>query len=163
MVRERQIHIEESDTPKKKGQPMAYEDSEQLSIAIDNYFTYCDEQEPREPYTMSGLAYFLGISRITLLNYEKLYQDKGDYFVAIKKARQRVEYDVERRMANGTPATGLIFNLKNNFGWKDQQQLDVTSNGQTVFDGEALRVAAQEYLKEPDDESGETDNTRITE
>ena len=73
---------------------------------------------------MAGLAYSLGIDRITLLNYSKNEQ----YFSTVKKAREKVQTDVERRLMEGQP-TGAIFNLKNNFGYVDQQQQDITSGG----------------------------------
>ena len=128
-------------TPKYShaGQPMKYQTVEALDIGINEYFDNCDNRIQQvyskksdgvievinpEPYTMAGLAYSLGIDRITLLNYSKNEQ----YFSTVKKAREKVQTDVERRLMEGQP-TGAIFNLKNNFGYVDQQQQDITSGG----------------------------------
>lgn len=119
----------------KGGRPLTFKTVEKLQEKIDEYFRYCDDKTKEihseklgdmivpdpEPYTMAGLAYELGISRQALMEYSK--RDKfGD---AIKRARNKVEADVERRM-NGkdTFTPGLIFNAKNNFGWKDRSEVD---------------------------------------
>lgn len=72
---------------------------------------------------VSGLAYFLGTSRRTLLNYE----EKDDYFHTIKEAKQFIEYCTEEGMINGKiNPTAAIFNMKNNWGWKDEIHNTVT-------------------------------------
>lgn len=121
------------------GRPPKYKSVEELQNAIDEYFAYCDariiqvfskkigdviEVNEPEPYTMAGLAYALGLSRQGLMEYKnknKLFSD------AIKKARDKVHKDVERRLMEGN-STGAIFNLKNNFGWKDRQEVEQTIN-----------------------------------
>ena len=73
------------------------------------------------PYTMSGLALALDLSRQGLINYEQKLQ----FFDAIKKARQRVEAQLEERMMEKTEFTpGQIFVAKNNFGWKDKTETE---------------------------------------
>lgn len=96
-----------------------YEDVEQLQSVIQEYFDFCDEND--KPYTMSGLAFALGISRQTLINYSK----DENYFDTIKNARQLVEMQLEENaLANKTNSTFTIFNLKNNFNWKDKQEIE---------------------------------------
>ena len=70
------------------------------------------------PYTITGLAMALNTSRQTLVNYE----EREDYFDAIKAAKLRCENYVEEKLLSGDvpPAPG-IFNLKNNYDWKDEQ------------------------------------------
>ena len=125
------------------GRPLLYKSIEELEQAIDEYFAYCDNKTKEvhsdklgdmimpdpEPYTISGLAYRLGMDRRTLLDYAQ----RDQFLRTIKRARNRVEADVERRM-NGkdTFTAGLIFNAKNNFDWKDKTESDVTSNGETL-------------------------------
>lgn len=141
---------------------MKYKTVEELEVAINEYFDYCDNRirqvyskksdgvieiiDP-EPYTMSGLAYAMGIDRDTLLNYSK----REEYFGTIKKARDKVHSDVERRLMEGQP-TGAIFNLKNNFNWRDQTQQDITSKGESINDvqsltDEELEDKIEQYLK----------------
>ena len=94
-----------------------------------------------EPYTMSGLAIRLGMDRQSLLNYSK----KEKFFGTIKKARARVEADVEKRMSSKDTFTpGLIFNAKNNFGWKDKTETDITSGGKYIA---GFKMVAPEIVK----------------
>lgn len=119
------------------GRPLLYKTVKELEAKIEEYFAWCDnrtksvfvkdlgdniEVSDPAPYTMSGLAYALDMDRKSLLNYSK--RDK--FFLTIKKARQRVEQDVETRMNDKNTFTpGLIFNAKNNFGWVDKTEQDV--------------------------------------
>ena len=97
------------------GRPRAFKSVEEVEEKINAYFNYCEEKE--KPYTMSGLAYYLGISRQTLVNYSN--QDK--FFDTIKKARDRVQMQLEENaLSNKANPTFTIFNLKNNFDWKDK-------------------------------------------
>lgn len=118
------------------GRPPLYTNKEELERLINEYFDYCDNRIQQvysaksesvievinpEPYTMAGLAYYLGMDRRTLLNYSK----KEEFFPTIKAARDRVEFDVERRMNDkGAFTPGLIFNAKNNFSWQDKSEVD---------------------------------------
>jgi len=108
------------------GRPRKFDSVEELEKAIEAYF---EETEIREkPYTMSGLAYYLDMNRQTLLNYSK----EEVYFGTIKRARDRVELWWEENL-QGNSVAGTIFNLKNNFGWKDkvEQEHTVDSKDQT--------------------------------
>lgn len=108
------------------GRPPKFKSVEELQIKIDAYFDMCDENN--RPYTMSGLANSLDCDRDTVLNYSK----KEEYFGTIKKAKRRVEEYVECRLFQGK-ATGPIFNLKNNFGWKDKKEIEHNHNGVIEF------------------------------
>ena len=97
------------------GRPRAFKSVEEVEEKINAYFNYCEEKE--KPYTMSGLAYYLEVSRQTLVNYS--YED--EYFVTIKKARDKVQMQLEENaLSNKANPTFTIFNLKNNFDWKDK-------------------------------------------
>lgn len=103
------------------GRPPAFKTVEELQELIDAYFIKQDQlaEERKEEYpvyTMSGLAYSIGVDRRTIINYSA----KEEFFPTIKKARDKVEQCIEERMVAGKGnATGLIFNAKNNFGWQD--------------------------------------------
>jgi hypothetical protein len=93
---------------------LKYKTQEQLQKGIDAYFEKCDEDN--RPYTMSGLAYSLGVDRVTLINYGK----SDLFFTQIKDAKQRVQAQLEENALSGKGnAVFTIFNLKNNYGWKD--------------------------------------------
>lgn len=97
------------------GRPKLYNDVKDLQKDIDKYFEYCDNND--KPYTLSGLAYFLDMDRKTLYNYSK----DENFFPTIKKAREKVEMQLEENaLLNKANPTFTIFNLKNNFGWKDK-------------------------------------------
>lgn len=123
----------------KAGRPPKYKSVEQLQKVIDEYFEYCDNKTKEihseklgdmivpdpQPYTMAGLAYELELSRQALMEYSH----KDGYGDAIKRARNRVEADVERRMNSKDAFTpGLIFNAKNNFGWKDETKQEISGS-----------------------------------
>lgn len=93
---------------------LKYKTQEELQKGIDNYFLECDNKEL--PYTMSGLAYSLDIDRDTLTNYGK----RDLFSEQIKKAKQKIEKQLEENaLMNKANATFTIFNLKNNYGWRD--------------------------------------------
>ena len=102
----------------KVGRPKLFNDVKEVEEKINAYFNYCEEKE--KPYTMSGLAYYLGISRQTLVNYS----NQDQFFDTIKKARDRVQMQLEENaLSNKANPTFTIFNLKNNFDWKDSNEV----------------------------------------
>lgn len=115
-----------------RGRPVKYKDTEQIQQKIDEYFDWCDSQEriiPTDkgiivrvkPYTVSGLCVHLGITRETLRQYE----DREDLSDTIKMAKARIEnYIEEKSLIGDLNPTVCIFNLKNNFGWRDRQEID---------------------------------------
>ena len=109
--------------------PRKYTRVEDMQEAIDKYFLECDMKE--EPYTMSGLALALDFdSRRSLLNYCD-YEDEEDkeFLPTIKRARAKCEANIERGLLSGKyNATGAIFNLKNNYDWKDKQEVTADVN-----------------------------------
>jgi len=107
---------------------LKYKTQEQLQKGIDAYFKECDEKE--KPYTMSGLALSLGIDRVTLIRYG----DKDLFATQIKEAKDRVQAQLEENALMGKGnATFTIFNLKNNYGWKDNLEIDGKSQGKITI------------------------------
>lgn len=101
------------------GRPHKYESPEVMQKDIDKYFADCDEQG--KPYTVSGLAYALDTTRRTLLDYE----EKDNFSHTIKKAKAKIEaYNEELLYSKDVPTVGVIFNLKNNYNWKDKQEIE---------------------------------------
>lgn len=121
------------------GRPPKFATPDDLQDAIEQYFRanqhVTDSGEVVRKYTMSGLANALGMSRQTLCNYSH----KDEFVDAIKDARSRVEECLEVALY-GTGVTGIIFNLKNNFQWKDKTEqehsgnLQVTAIERTIVD-----------------------------
>ena len=108
------------------GRPETYSGVEELQEAINKYFNDCvvkvGEGEEFRP-TMTGLARSLGLCRDSLHKYGK----KEKFFDTIKQAREIVHEALEMKLY-GTAVTGVIFNLKNNFGWKDKTEVDNLSS-----------------------------------
>ena len=101
----------------KVGRPKIYNDVTKLQKDVEKYFKLCDEE--KKPYTVSGLALALNMDRRSLLNYSK----DEKFFPTIKMAKQKIEAQLEENaLMNKCNPTFTIFNLKNNFNWKDNMQ-----------------------------------------
>lgn len=105
------------------GRPLKFENVEELNKRIEAYFL----SEPELTWTITGLALALDTSRETLMNYE----EKPEFFDAIKKAKEMVHNAYEKDLRR-KGRSGDIFALKN-FGWTDQQQIDHLSGGKPFF------------------------------
>lgn len=119
------------------GRPLKFKSAKELQAKIDEYFEMCDNRTEKvllksgevadipnpRPYTISGLALALDTTRRTLLDYEK----RGDEFShTIRRAKQKIENFVEESLWTPKIATGVMFNLKNNFEWEDKQNVEST-------------------------------------
>lgn len=133
----------------KGGRPLKFKSRQQLEDKINEYFEGCFEPmlnkqgeivkhpdtgeallRQARPFTMAGLAAYLEIDRKTLLNYSK--RDK--FFPTIKKARERVEAYVEEQLFRPQIAAGVIFNLKNNFKWRDAPEEETDKGEQALIE-----------------------------
>ena len=97
---------------------LKYKTAEELGNAIKNYFKECDDKE--KPYTVSGLALSLGVDRSTLIRYN----EKSSYATLIKNAKLKIENQLEESLYRLGNNSGVIFNLKNNYGWKDTVEVE---------------------------------------
>ncbi len=132
-----------------RGQPLKYKTVESLQEAVDNYFkvdAFMPTASGETEYlpTMAGLALSLDVDRRTIVNYS----NNEDYFPTIRKARAKIESFIETRLY-GNNVTGCIFNLKNNFDWKDKQEIETKDTTEEISDEDlnAKIVAAMEKLK----------------
>ena len=112
--------------PAAAGRPPLYTSVDEVQMLIDEYFMKVTFEHPDTGQficrpTMSGLAIALDMSRQSLCNYAK----KDEFFDTIKRARLEVEQALEQHLYSGSVA-GVIFNLKNNFDWKDKSEIDST-------------------------------------
>jgi hypothetical protein len=104
------------------GRPKKYNSVEEMQQLINDYFNYCDEN--KKPYTVSGLANALDLTRQSLLNYE----ENDEFFDTIKRAKSKIEQFAEECLFVGSNTAGVIFNLKNNYNWKDKQEIEADIN-----------------------------------
>lgn len=105
------------------GRPVKYETPEEMQVIIDQYFKDCKEN--KEHPTVTGLALSLNMTRKGLIDYEN--KDNPEFGNTIKKAKAKVENYIEQRLYENN-VTGCIFNLKNNFGWKDKTEQEHSGN-----------------------------------
>lgn len=120
------------------GRPLKFESVEQLETAIRNYFSNCDTN--KRPKTITGLAIALDIDRKTIVNYAH----KDEFFLTIKRARLQCENYVEEGLLTGkVPAAAGIFNLKNNYDWKDETHQNITLP-KPILDGVSSNNSPQE-------------------
>ena len=122
---------------KYRGRPAKYENPEDMQKIIVEYFNECDK-EGKKP-TVSGLGYVLGMSRKQLLEYENCIASENlfarfddsvklGFRNTIKDAKRFIESCLEDKLINGTTTPiGLIFALKNNYGWVDKQEVEQTT------------------------------------
>ena len=110
----------------------------------------------KRPFTMSGLAYSLGISRGLLLNYRKGLVDEVGfstdevklYSHILDRAKQRVEIYLEEQLMNKDSSFGSKFNLDVNFGWvSSKEQAEIAEKMMNV------KLKQQELLEENNDNS----------
>lgn len=124
------------------GRPLKFKSVKELEEKIDAYFA----DKNNIPWTITDLASWLDCDRQTLLNY----QEKEEFFGTIKKAKTKIEASIEKGALSGLyNPTFSIFNMKNNFGWKDKQEvkseiktpkieLEITDNSnleKTLYEG----------------------------
>lgn len=105
--------------------PPYFTSAREMQVLIDEYFALADEK--KWPYTIPDLALALGfLSRTSLLNY----QGKPEFVSTIKRAKLRIEAQRVRQLVQGSGiVAGQIFDLKNNFWWRDQQEQIISGDG----------------------------------
>jgi hypothetical protein len=121
------IVMEPQQKPAKKhagGRPLKFKSVKALQTAIDAFFA----DTPWEEWTITGLALALDTSRETLMNYE----DRSEYFDALKRGKLMIENAYERRLIKRGNA-GDIFGLKN-FGWTDKSEVVNTNTNFDIVD-----------------------------
>ncbi len=128
---------------RKVDRKIKHADPQEILKRIDGYFDWCDKE--KKTYTVSGLALYMGYSSrdaiADLQNEEKhkdyyTPQEKQAIKEAIKRARLRIESQQEELLLTAKNVAGVIFNLKNNFGWKDRE--DEGSNNLIILNVRGL-------------------------
>jgi hypothetical protein len=130
------------------GRPRKYNSVEEMDKKIQEYFDECDNNTKEIldkkdgglitisfplPYTVEGLALALGFcDRNSLLDYQK-EEGYEEYFRTIKNAKLKTQ---QNKVVNGL--TGVynsavtIFDLKNNHGYRERNETDITSGGEKL-------------------------------
>lgn len=87
-----------------------------------------------EPPSLTGLCLYLGIDRATFSRYgtyDPEHPEESEKFCnTVTRARGRVEAYLESRLEDKSAARGAIFNLQQNFGWKERKELELGAGAQ---------------------------------
>ena len=102
-------------------------DEKQVEKRIYEYFQICADNDMKP--SMAGMALAIGVTRETLWQWSVGNFRNDTHHNTIKKAVQMLDSQMVDYMQNGkiNPVSG-IFLMKNNFGYKDQQEVVVTPN-----------------------------------
>lgn len=123
------------------GRPKAFNSPDEFRIECENYFKMCDEtvetsydskgneKKIQKPYTVSGLCLYLGVTKMGLLPYKS----KDGYSEIYSWALECCEnYTEENALTGKIHPVFSMFSLKNNFGWRDQQDINVNQEPQKL-------------------------------
>lgn len=168
-----------------KGQKRRFVSPEHLQCMVNEYFESCNGplldrygnlvydkngnlvKTQVEPWTVSGLALYLGISTNTLKQYklgridtllDEMRVDTDDYMTfssVVLKAKQKIESYAERRLYDRDGQMGARFVLDNAFQWvsrKEQAEIDKMTQ-------ESILKAKEFQLKKDLLDSGEDDSS----
>lgn len=109
------------------GRPPKWTDPKEIETLGNAYFDSLPKDENGmylRPPTVTGLARALGTFRANLIDYE----EKDEFYYTIKDLKSRCEEWVEENGLMGkSNATFSIFNLKNNYGWKDKVEQELSN------------------------------------
>lgn len=134
--------------------PIDTDDADALAERIDQYHRYCFDNDIKPD--MVGMALAVGVSRKTLWAWENGVDSDKPQAVrnTLKKARTINEYLMSQMMQTGkiNPVSG-IFLLKNNFEYKDQQDVVITPNNPLEGNADDIR---NRYIKAIPEETEET-------
>lgn len=129
----------ETGDPVMKGKRVEYEEVEVMQLT------------KQKDYTVSGLCLFMNTNRETLTDYESGKYDlpdaekkagELDFSDTVKRAKLAIENYAETKLF-GPNATGVIFNLKNNWGWKDAYENKNINDNKVQFVNDVPRPASR--------------------
>lgn len=121
----------------KFGRPQLYETPAKLEEGVRAYFKFC-QKEKQKP-GICGLAAFLGMSRVTLLRYEKKYDDPEKIDI-IQRARTTIEAFNEQYLYDNKTFQGAKFIMQNNFNYDAENRITNIN--------ENVDISYEDYLKE---------------
>lgn len=101
-----------------EGRPRLFKCVKDLQDKLDEYKIYLTENN--KPPTIAGLAYYTGIDRQTIYNYQK----EDEYFGTIKQFRDWIMMNYEE-LAIDKGNGGIVFLLKN-YGYTDKTLNELT-------------------------------------
>ena len=173
-----------------KGQPRRFLTPEHLQAMVNEYFESCNGpmfgrngellKDPNgnvvkgqvKPFTVSGLALYMGVSTETLRKYTKdridelldemrveVDPDHLTYASVVWKAKQRIEAYAEGRLYDHDGQRGAQFVLDNIYGWLGAKEAAEISKMQAEIDMKRQELEMKRrLLDDEDDDSSLTIN-----
>ena len=102
------------------GRPRLYDSHAEFDRKANAYF---DSLEDGKMPTLAGLCLFMGFADKQTFGDYAVYGE--DFSLTVKRAKLRIEDDRNQRLAKADFSPGIIFDLKNNHGWKDKTESDL--------------------------------------
>ena len=122
----------------KGGRPLKFPDPNEFARLIDDFFIHCKENG--EKPTIEHMAAYMDTTNDVLLDY---VNKSEEYSVPYKKAKQKcLDWLINDGLNAKNPAMH-IFLAKNNYGYKDKQEVDLNAN---INHSEALKAARSRAL-----------------
>lgn len=112
--------------PIKGGRPRTIPTREELEKRIEEYRKYIIVNQ--KPWTIERLCQFLDIDNEALLEYAT----HEEYSEPIKRIRAEIKANKVEFMHTAKNPAGVIFDMKNNEGWSDKREVDITSGGKAI-------------------------------
>lgn len=108
------------------GRPRLYDDPEKFAAKVDDYFEVT-KFAPDEKPTLLGVSLYLGFSdRDSFVRYAEYGEE---FSRTIKKAKAQIEQNrIQLLLSKDKFTPGVIFDLKNNHGWKDKQEVEISGD-----------------------------------
>lgn len=128
------------------GAPRLWSDPVAFAARANEYFE--TDGEGKTMPSLSGIALFMGFNDRE--SFSKYGEYEEEFARTVKRARLRIEKDRQERLLTKEGFTpGVIFDLKNNHGWKDKSEHEVSGpNGGPIatVDAKKLTKAQLEAL-----------------
>lgn len=119
-----------------------YRTADEMARKIEDYWDYCAKgrlvgrsidkhgkiKEVRSPIplTISGLAWFLGMDRDTVLGYQK----KDEFAGLLAQAKARIKAFAEESLWVPQISAGVMFSMVNTWGWKNKSEIELAATVQ---------------------------------
>lgn len=103
------------------GRPRAIKSVEDMENSVKKYLEHLAMNEGM-PFTLTGLAFFMGVDAETLTNYGK----DPRFFGIWKDIKRYLHMQYENGLLTSTRPVAYMFALKNHFGWRDEKNVNIT-------------------------------------
>lgn len=153
---------------KRRGRPMKYSSAKKLLEAVEDYFDSISyttvlkdghgqpilSDSGREfrklvyvtPPGKSAMCLHIGIDESTWDNYADA--EKNPELAPVTRwAKMRMEAYLEEQLNTRDRTQGIIFNLENNYGWKNRREVDLKGSVDGKVHAEVLEMSLEDKMR----------------